>query len=720
MRQTIHEAPDLVVIAQDFPSDLVFVSFNAFGAGLNGLRYSDDQLFARWRIASIGVVTAQPNWYPPAALLPAIPAIVAAARGRRIITFGLGHGGYGALKYGGALGAFAALAFKPQGSIDPAYGGGFDRRFARYFDAAANNGAPVAPADLCGANYVVYDPYVEIDRQHAELIIAAGQGAVHPVIVPLARDAAIRMIGAAEEGDSLAALFRGESPPAPAALRRQLRAARRGAPGYQTARFETLLQKRPGKRGLLERLARALPDGRQQVPLLKILVAADRFDEAAEILDRTPEAALRQAGPVPLNRLFHDKGFLAGQLRLAPLLLEHFAGNPGEHLKLIELYLRADMIAEANAAFAGVLAMPDLTNHMKAVTGMMFRLKNPDFYEIVLDRLIADPNLSVRDKILAGVELAKEFRERTIRSMAVRSLRMLRDFHCEDLDLLEKIAVGLERVNENSMALDVRQRLVALAPGDVIRRLDMILAQVRVSKKLAREMLDDLIRTVEPSVLVWQRVSVIFHNLADHGRAAEATLRAMDLGAEELQSRRWLAQLYAHGKNVMAARAEVKRVLAMPGIDVDCVRHMGSIASWIGDKQIAMSCAERQYQGRETEAEATLHLIRLLIDVQNNEQAAALIAGACDGSGRVERAGPNEWLWFANEAARIARGDLELRALEIGIEQYPTYGDLLQRHAEVIRRKQVLGTVYAPEKKPTPAKPKSRFSTLLKTALPRR
>ncbi len=113
----------------------------------------------------------RPTWYPAQEMAQLLPLVRAAMPAGPSITYGLGMGGYAALKHGDALGADATLALSPAYSIDPADMPG-DARAIRVFDPKRNAGMAVRPADLSVLPIIAYDPLLRQDAAQARRLAA--------------------------------------------------------------------------------------------------------------------------------------------------------------------------------------------------------------------------------------------------------------------------------------------------------------------------------------------------------------------------------------------------------------------------------------------------------------------------------------------------------------------------------------------------------------------
>lgn len=79
------------------------------------------------------------------------------------------------------MGATNVLSFAPQVSIDPEIVGEFDKRYLRYFTKKNNSGMEIKPEDVSGRVYVFFDPFLQEDKRHIELL----KGVV-PSVFPIA------------------------------------------------------------------------------------------------------------------------------------------------------------------------------------------------------------------------------------------------------------------------------------------------------------------------------------------------------------------------------------------------------------------------------------------------------------------------------------------------------------------------------------------------------
>ncbi len=201
--------------------------------------FGGDALLLEQGISAFGIVTPAPNWYPRLAMEEVIAAILERVKGRRVVTFGHGQGGYGALKYSACLKASVALALSPQSSINPADVGQFDPRFRSYFNQELDNGTRIEQADLCDCAIVVYDWTHKIDSAHAaRLAMLRG---VATVVAPFSVNDLARLATEGTSGARIISLCASSTLPAAPDLRQVIRASRKASKSYLTGMLRQLI-----------------------------------------------------------------------------------------------------------------------------------------------------------------------------------------------------------------------------------------------------------------------------------------------------------------------------------------------------------------------------------------------------------------------------------------------------------------------------------------------
>ena len=293
----LHEADGISVFHRTGSSAWTLVTFGPRQASVAGDRWWGARLGRREDLDVIGVAATSQDWYPRDTMASLLPVIRSAAK-PAIVTFGLGMGGYGALKHAAALGARGVLALSPHQGADPADGTAGEHGPAG-LDRARHGDIRILPGDYPDGALVLWDPGVEPDDRHARGLTELP--GIHPVRIRLAGHATAAIFA---ETDRLV-------PVAEALLdgRRQdavdgIRTARREAPTVLLA-ASALLEARGHPRWAAEAQQRAA----------KRPASAAR---AAAVRQAPPPAATRPApsmlGETASLRLWHWPGQGPGTL----------------------------------------------------------------------------------------------------------------------------------------------------------------------------------------------------------------------------------------------------------------------------------------------------------------------------------------------------------------------------------------------------------------------
>jgi tetratricopeptide (TPR) repeat protein len=420
------------------------------------------------------------------------------------------------------------------------------------------------------------------------------------------------------------------------------------------------------------------------------LIGKSRFEDAFVILKGMPDAAVIEAGVIDLAVKFRDGNFMPGALYLARMLTAHFAGETIEYLQAAEIYVRAEDFLAARETIGAALTFPTAAGLINDLVKFALQSRDHDICGAVVEFLVDEPSIDLKRKINIGLAMADECFRFNARGASVRCLRRLWELADESGDL-DRIAAALVRIGEYSMALGIRQKLLLRDPENTVLRLDILALQIKTSPDSARATLAELLVHPQDTPAFWDRISDCRFMLGDTTGAIEATARALECGADELACRRRMTAIYIHKRDFFGARAELKKLLAVPEIPMRLMPRIADLAAEAGDREAAMDCAMRQYAGREGDAEALLNLIHTLVLLNEFAAAAKLMSEVCEGTSRVTQMGPNEWVWMATEAGKIGRGDLELRLTQLGIAKHPKYPELVALLKESQTRHRLLG-----------------------------
>ncbi len=312
-------------------------------------------LSARLGWSTIVLAAHAPHWYPAADMARLLPLALEAMPAGPRITYGLGMGGYGALKHGRALAADATLALSPAWSIDPADMPG-DPRAERVFHAKRNAGMAVRPGDLGLLPIIAFDPLLERDAAQARHL--AAMPLVRAVPVPRGGHVLVNVLVETGRLDTLLAAALGGDGPGAVSI---LREARRTSPTLRGSVAKALDARGRGNWATALRLPLAAPSAsetvRQLVVRARALHVQRRHDAEADVMRKWIEA--EPDAMQPRLHLSQCLQLLGRHEDAAAVLFEAMAAGLRDdrlHAALVHVLRRlgrtAGAIARADAALA--------------------------------------------------------------------------------------------------------------------------------------------------------------------------------------------------------------------------------------------------------------------------------------------------------------------------------------------------------------------------------
>lgn len=177
--QVLYDGRDIQVIYLPGDSDFTLLTFDVMHARANGRSAFGRALAQKAGLELVAVVPKFPCWYPAEELQQAAEIIRKRAK-PMTLAYGASMGGYGALRWGKAMGASRALACSPQISIDPARVAPQDKRYQRHFDPLRHIDMDITQDHLPEYSVVLHDRRFTVDAFHADALAEfAGVEAVH-------------------------------------------------------------------------------------------------------------------------------------------------------------------------------------------------------------------------------------------------------------------------------------------------------------------------------------------------------------------------------------------------------------------------------------------------------------------------------------------------------------------------------------------------------------
>ena len=643
-----------VAILQDLGGDSVVVTFNESASALDGLHFGGDDLFLKQGISAIGIVTPGPNWFPPEAMDEVIGAVIEKIHGRKVVTYGHGQGGYGALKFSARLKAAAALSFCPQWSINPADVGSFDSRYTSYFDEALGNGLRIEQEDLCDSAFVFFDGMHKLDTANAAKL-AALRG-VKRILVPFSMHDTVRFVKEGGSAQELIGLCMREAPPDVWDLRRAIRASRARSGTYSKNMLRQLILRMGRFRSRPSIfVSRLVAKNYNDNPFYSALIshAKGNVSQALTELAGASPKNFKRSDLTLLWKMSNELRFDEAELAVAGQICRKLADNTFACLNAVSTLIRVGDLEGAHAELARLAKQGEAVNHIGHFVEFSLKLGAPDVMEAFLQ-----DSLPPSTRIAVLYRLVDFYQRLGDRQSAFHHLMSLTKSCTDSPANLRRISNLFAEIGEASFALDIRLRLLKYTPRDVSLALDVVDAripprteQIRLRTRRNDKALSELNQIIsEPDLppWVWERASDLYLKLGEIDVALRLIRKAVDVGAGP-KARHRLAVLLAQIGRVRGAKRELAVLLAECSRDPRRLRVMGDFAVDLKDRRLAQRFAEAQFQCDPTNPDCILYLAHQTRMSGDLPRAQHMLCALFDGERRSSSISDEQWVRLAQE-----------------------------------------------------------------------
>ena len=680
----ICETDHVIAIEQDLGGEAVVVAFNDMALTRDGLHFWADDFLLKHGFSAIGIVTAAPNWYPAQAMDQVIAAVLPRIGRRKVITFGQGHGGYGALKFSSRLQTSVALSVSPQWSIDPADVGPFDSRFAKYFKDFLANGHRIEQEDICSCGFVVFDSLQSLSSAHAEKL--AQLAGIQTIPAPFF----MREGGLAAEGRTVAALInlcaRTSSPPQAIELRELVRAGRNASKAYLNGMLRQLILRVSDSShhsavfaSIL--LGKGSDEGKLFYASLISHAKCDSATALSQLRDSTTHS-LETRHLLPLWQIARKLRFPEAELAVAHEIRARLATNTWACLCAVNTLIRAGDVETARQELTRLTKNADALDYIKRFIEHSLELQKPQILEEFLtDRLPEAPRTTVL------FALANGYQTTGARKSAFEKLMQLQQICADSPENLRKIAALFVELGEFSTALDIRKQLLRNAPNDYLLALEIVDVKVRNAlakdrkrirvelKKIHTELAAIMQRPHLPSI-AWERASHLYEAVDDVSASLRAMRRAVSSPERSFEAAQRFATLLARKGRKRAARQELEKLFAQNAQDPKRLRQLCGPALWLHDHRLARRVAEAQFRLEPDSAESSLVLARQLRLIGDRNRARELLSALIERERRSPFISNLQWVRLAQELYEAGDATLAQEALVEATAREPNNPDL--------------------------------------------
>ena len=468
--------------------DEQLLSFNHLFYGEQGTRFWGDGFFVKYDFGVIGFVSPDPDWFPEGDMQRAVGAIraeLARVFGERLVSYGVGMGGYTALKYATLLGVDAAIAFSPQISFNPADVARFDPRYIRYYDPTRNGEMRIHAEDIAGKNYVLFDNFWTVDRKHAEQVTALWP--VEHFALPFTGHASVRSIAEGHIARPFLLRLVGASDGKAAELRGIVRRTRRSTQVYWESRAVSLTSRRPAATRQILRAVRGAVSLAPDAATLRIALVRALLDcgERSEAEQELAPVHLGTRGPIgqwiryiDCYRRIHGERATLEMLGRAPSEMQ---SHTAFHFE--DAVIRFDMGDGASASAILSLIWPEqeqITRRMKL--GILLNATGEKEKALGIFRALAEEVPNAENLIQLAVALGKDKPNTAARTEALTHLAEARKIIDPDPALWRRVLLLYDRLEVPGEQVAAGREAVAALPGYPDLRMELAIALERSGK----------------------------------------------------------------------------------------------------------------------------------------------------------------------------------------------------------------------------------------------
>lgn len=724
----ISETQHAIAIAQglDLAGDTVVVTFNSFGFTRNALRFWMDDFLRKQSLPAIGIVTPVPNWYPREAMDIVIAAVRREVGGRRVVTFGNGHGGYGALKFSARLRASVALAISPQWSINPADVRLFDPGFAKYFSDILSNGARIQQEDLCPRAFVIFDNFRRPSAAHAAKL--GELRGVQTIRAPFFMHGGGPLPSEGQTVATLLGLCARNPAPAALALRAMLRRDRESSTSYLQGLLRHLIVRsaRPTNRSTLFAsavLGKCYDGANSFYSSLLNHVKGDTATALSEF--RTAMGLLAPRDLVPLWQIASKIAFADAELSLAKEICARLPHRTSTSLSAVNSLIQSGELEFAYKELRRLAKNRDAGEFVERFVEYSVDIQKPD----ILEEFLAG-TLPASVQITALLGMVKGYQAAGDRKSAFEKLMQVAELCADSTENLHKVSDLFIELGEFSSALDVLKKLLHGNPENYLLALRIVDVKIRAVltkdrkriplelKKISVE-LGKIMKTPQLPPEAWERAWHLYEDLGELKEARRAIAKALDTPKPSFQMQQRFVVLLAGTRRKRAARRQLQEMCSQSSQDPRHLRILSGLALWLRDRRLARKLAEAQFSLEPEKAESSLFLAKQLCSLGDRNRAKELLAALYEKGLRAEVISNPQWVRLA--VGLFEAGDVELagKAVADAAARNPDSPDV-RKLTETITFTQRLGQPSPRPKQDTPAGVQTSFLARIRDIFTRR
>jgi hypothetical protein len=630
--QIIYRTDHLTVVLLENDTDTVFVTFNEVGLNASGTEFWGREVFAKNSISVIGFVSAKPNWYPPGDMAAALEAARAHIGGRRVVTYGHSQGGYGALKFGGALSASVALAFCPQWSIVPEDVASFDRRFIGFYKPDLRNGSRIEAGDLPIRSFLFVDEGQPQDWQNAKPILSLSKS-VTKITMPFSGHASIRILTESGQGGAFVRTFLVADDPGAQALRNMVRQGRSRSQAYRDQKLERLTKTSRRHPTYFTGALIGFPDGiSKTLILIKAALYAGDKQRAQDLLDSLSDEQLLQIDFIYSWEVFRRCGFDHGERRLGPLFPRKYPDSTFARLHGVNSLIKVRATSDAITELETLSERPDAAANLSNLLMFSIMLNRFDWASGQIAKHVARKTISGKERLQHGLMLAEALQERRRFKDVEREVVQLTELCRSDYSSALRVAELLIFVRQYEKALRLLDGIDVPAPDACLKRLGQARCWAAINPKKAKKLRKALLGERDGGIVYWKKLMALGKPLIDCDAtivAGETYLGLATTPDDLVHGHHRLTLAHLENKDPKKALESLRYLLASAAAKSSRAEEFADLARKAGDVHLALGFARAWFGAAPESIMAHLRLCEALANCRERTALKPAILDAC-------------------------------------------------------------------------------------------
>jgi tetratricopeptide (TPR) repeat protein len=339
-------------------------------------------------------------------------------------------------------------------------------------------------------------------------------------------------------------------------------------------------------------------------------------------------------------------------------------------LNAIDAHIRAGDEQRAKDGLAEVVKAAAAQASFDRVIALCMTLNAPDFVDAFLEHSTGESDPAKRMKLelrVVDFQIGKR-----MRSEAFRRLQKLVDALRDQSDDLRNVAERLSKIGEDTLAAELFNRILKSNPGDIAVERGLIRSMIMSRREGGIEKLESFLKRKDVSAVDWQEAAEMLQHIGRVEQSIKCSRTALSLGGNVAGNRISIAGSLIRLNKRSQAASEMAKIPLDKIAEPWKLRELARSAYSCGDPALAARIAEEQWLRNKESSPETLFFIDYLILSKNLSRAKSVLDHLFTILESKAKLSAKEFPRLIDICFNIFHSsELERRAIEIGLKQYP-------------------------------------------------